>query len=109
MRFEYSLLLLPSRLPCPQLSGSVSGAPLRVCGSSEPSSGWRRVLCFLFFLTPSTACFSIGIKSLEEKLGAVEIRINHKLFIDRSVTPETASVFQPSPIATTAACPMNSS
>lgn len=42
-------------------------------------------------------------------MGVVKIRINHKLFIDRGITPETASVFQPSPIATTAACPMNSS
>lgn len=31
------------------------------------------------------------------------------MFIDRGVTPETASVFQPSPVATTAACPVNPS
>lgn len=50
-----------------------------------------------------------GLSLWRKKVGVVKIRINHKLFIDRGITPETASVFQPSPIATTAACPMNSS
>lgn len=92
----------------PQLWGSGSG---RLCGcvapQSPPLAGEK---CSGFFpFSPRLQPALVKALSLWRKKGGgvVKIRMNPELFIDSGVTPETASVFQPSHIATTAARPVS--